>query len=320
MNSGFIIYNTDERISGKFVRLSQFSGNIHNINWLGAFTIKEIDNMISSINDCTLLNNGLKMPWLGFGVFQINDGQEVERAVRSALEIGYRSIDTATIYENERGVGKAIQESGIPREDIFLTTKVWNEDQRKKRAIEAFEESLKRLGTEYVDLYLVHWPVKDCYQETWQVMEKIYQSGRAKAIGVSKFLVHHLKDILLDSQIIPAVNQIEFHPFLIQPELLKFCQENKIQVEAWSPLMQGQIVTEPIVQRMAEKYHKTPAQITLRWDLQHQVVTIPKSTHSNRIAENAQIFDFELSQADMNVLDALDEGKRVGPDPDSFSF
>ena len=276
--------------------------------------------MISSIKDCTLLNNGLEMPWLGFGVFKINDGQEVEQAVRYALETGYRSIDTAAVYGNERGVGKAVRESGILREDIFLTTKVWNDDQREKRALAAFEESLKRLGTEYVDLYLVHWPVKACFQETWQVMEEIYQSGRAKAIGVSNFLEHHIEDILCDSQIVPAVNQIEFHPFLVQPELLKFCQEHKIQVEAWSPLMQGQIVNEPTVQRMAEKYNKTPAQIALRWNLQHKVVTIPKSIHSNRIIENAQVFDFELSQADMNELDALDEGKRVGPDPDNFNF
>jgi diketogulonate reductase-like aldo/keto reductase len=276
--------------------------------------------MISSITDCTLLNNGLEMPWLGFGVFRISDGQEVEQAVRYALEIGYRSIDTASVYGNERGVGKAIRESGIPREDVFLTTKVWNEDQRGKRTLAAFEESLKHLETEYVDLYLVHWPVKGCYQETWQVMERIYQSGRAKAIGVSNFLVHHLEDILRDSQIVPSVNQVEFHPFLVQPELLRFCQSHKIQVEAWSPLMQGQIITEQAVQKLAEKYHRTPAQITLRWDLQHEVVTIPKSTHSNRIAENAQIFDFELSQEDMNVLDALDQGKRVGPDPDNFDF
>ena len=276
--------------------------------------------MISSIKDCTLLNNGLKMPWLGFGVFQINDGQEVEDAVRYALEIGYRSIDTATVYGNERGVGKAIRESGIPREDIFLTTKVWNDDQRGKRTLAAFEESLKRLETEYVDLYLVHWPVKGCYQETWKVMEKIYQSGRAKAIGVSNFLVHHLENILRDSQIVPSVNQVEFHPFLVQTELLRFCQRHKIQVEAWSPLMQGQIVTEQAVEKLAEKYHKTPAQIALRWDLQHEVVTIPKSTHPSRIAENAQIFDFELSTADMNVLDALYEGKRVGPDPHNFNF
>lgn len=276
--------------------------------------------MISSIEDYTVLNNGLKLPWLGFGVYQINDGQEVEDAVKYALEIGYRSIDTATIYKNERGVGTAIRECGIPREEIFLTTKVWNDDQREKRTLAAFEESLERLGTEYVDLYLVHWPVKGCYQETWKVMEKIYQSGRAKAIGVSNFLVHHLEDILPDSQVVPSVNQVEFHPFLVQPELIKFCQSHQIQLEAWSPLMQGQIFTEPTVQKLAEKYHKTIAQIVLRWDLQHEVVTIPKSANPARIAENSQIFDFELSQEDMHVLDALDECKRVGPDPDTFKF
>jgi len=276
--------------------------------------------MIGNKNDCTLLNNGLKMPWLGFGVFQINDGREVERAVMSALEIGYRSIDTAAIYGNERGVGKAIRESGIPREEIFLTTKLWNEDQRGKRTLAAFEESLKRLETEYVDLYLVHWPVKDCYQESWQAMEEIYQSGRAKAIGVSNFLIHHLKDILRDSQTVPAVNQVEFHPFLVQPDLLRFCKSHRIQIEAWSPLMRGQITAEQAVQKLAEKYQKTTAQIVLRWDLHHEVVTIPKSTHANRITENSQIFDFELSQADMNMLDALDEGKRIGPDPDNFNF
>jgi len=276
--------------------------------------------MISSIKDCTQLNNGLKMPWLGFGVLQINDGQEVRQAVRDALEIGYRSIYTATVYGNERGVGKAIRESGIPREDIFLTTKVWNDAQREKRTLAAFEESLKRLGTEYVDLYLVHWPVKGCYQETWQVMEEIYQSGRAKAIGVSNFMIHHLEDLLSDNQILPAVNQIEFHPLLVQPELLKFCHERKIQVEAWSPLMQGQIITESTVQRLAEKHYKTPAQVALRWDLEHEVVTIPKSIHANRIAENADIFDFVLSEADMKALDALDVGRRTGPDPANFNF
>lgn len=276
--------------------------------------------MILSIKDCAVLNNGLEMPWLGFGVFKMSDGQEVEQAIRYALEAGYRSIDTATVYRNERGVGKAIRDSGIPREDIFLTTKVWNSDQREKRTLAAFEESLERLGTDYVDLYLVHWPVKECYQETWKVMDEIYQSGRAKAIGVSNFMIHHLEDLFSNSQVVPAVNQIEFHPLLVQPELLKFCQEHQIQVEAWSPLMQGQIITEPTVQRLTEKYHKTPAQIALRWNLQHEVVTIPKSSNPNRIIENAQIFDFELSQKDMNVLDALDQGKRVGPDPDNFNF
>jgi diketogulonate reductase-like aldo/keto reductase len=276
--------------------------------------------MISSIKDCTILNNGIKMPWLGLGVFNIEDGREMEDIVSYAFEIGYRSIDTASFYKNERGVGKAIRGSGIPRDEIFLTTKIWNDDQRGKRTLAAFDESLDRLGTDYVDLYLAHWPVPGCYLETWQVMEEIYQSGRAKAIGVSNFLVHHLEDILNNSRVVPSVNQVEFHPFLVQPELLRFCQSQNIQVEAWSPLMYGQIISVQIVQELAEKYDKTPAQIALRWDLQHEVVTIPKSSKLIRIFENAQIFDFELSQADMNALDALDEGKRIGPDPADFDF
>ncbi|MBN1482886.1 aldo/keto reductase [candidate division KSB1 bacterium] len=275
---------------------------------------------IQSIKDCTILNNGLKMPWLGFGVFQITDGQNVDHAVRAALDIGYRSIDTAAVYGNEHGVGKAIRESGISREDIFLTTKVWNADQREKRTLAAFEESLDRLQTDYVDLYLIHWPVKDYYLETWQVMHDIYQSGRAKAIGVSNFLVHHLKDILSESQIVPTVNQVEFHPYLVQPELVKFCKTHSIQFEAWSPLMQGQIVDVESAQKLAAKYQKTPAQIVLRWNLQHEVVTIPKSSRPERIAENAQIFDFELSPEDMELLNALNQGKHFGPDPANFNF
>ena len=276
--------------------------------------------MISSIKDCTVLNNGLEMPWLGLGVFQVNDGREVEQEVINALETGYRSIDTAAAYNNERGVGTAIRESGIPRADIFITTKVWNGDQRKKRTQAAFEESLERLQTDYLDLYLVHWPVKGFYQETWQAMQEIYQSGRAKAIGVSNFMIHHLEDILGDGQIVPAVNQVEFHPYLVQPDLLKFCQSHQIQLEAWAPIVKGEIVNEPVAQKLAEKYNKTPAQIALRWDLQHDVVTIPKSIRPHRIAENADIFDFELSEAEIKALDALDEGRRTGPDPYNFNF
>lgn len=276
--------------------------------------------MIHSIDDCTFLNNGLKMPWLGFGVYQITEGNEVEEAIKYALEVGNRSIDTASVYGNEVGVGKAIQESGVAREDIFLTTKVWNTDQRNRRTLDAFEESLERLQTDYVDLYLVHWPVAGFYKDTWKALEKIYESGRAKAIGVSNFLVPHLEDILSDCKVVPAVNQIEFHPYLVQPRLLQFCKIHQIQVEAWSPLMQGHITGVDLINDIAKKYNKTAAQIILRWDLQHGVVTIPKSVHTNRIAENMQLFDFELSTEDMNALDDLDKGKRFGPDPADFNF
>lgn len=276
--------------------------------------------MIRHIKDCTVLNNGLEMPWLGFGVFQVDEGEEVEQAVRHALETGYRSIDTAAVYKNERGVGKAIRESGVPREDIFLTTKVWNSDQREQRTLAAFEESLERLQTDYVDLYLVHWPVAGCYQETWQVMQEIYENGSTKAIGVSNFMIHHLQDILADGQMVPAVNQVEFHPYLVQPDLLKFCQSYQIQLEAWAPIVKGEIVNEPLAQKIAEKYGKTPVQVALRWDLQHEVVTIPKSITPHRIAENADIFDFELSETEMKGLDALDKGYRTGPDPNNFNF
>lgn len=276
--------------------------------------------MIDSMNDCTTLNNGVKMPWLGFGVFKVPEGEVVETAIGKALEAGYRSLDTAAIYGNERGVGNAMAASGIPRGDIFLTTKVWNDDQRGGRVMEAFEESLRLLGTDYVDLYLVHWPVKGRYKDTWKVLEEIYRSGRARAIGVSNFLVHHLEDLLAGAEVVPAVNQVEFHPKLVQPHLLKFCREHGIQLEAWSPLMQGQIVGDPVVQQLAGKYGRTPAQIVLRWDLQHRVVTIPKSIRAERIAENAGIFDFELSPEDMAALDALDEDRRVGSHPDHFTF
>ena len=206
-------------------------------------------------------------------------------------------------------MGQAIRESGLPREDIFVTTKVWNSDLRAVRVMRAFDESIERLGTDYVDLYLIHWPVKGHYREAWQVLEEIYKNGRVKAIGVSNFQIHHLEDILENGSIVPAVNQIEYHPLLVQPELVDFCQKNNIVVEAWSPLMQGQIVSVPVVQKLAEKYAKTPAQIALRWNLQHNVITIPNQQKPHRIAENADIFDFELSEADMKMLDALDEGK-----------
>lgn len=276
--------------------------------------------MIKSITDCAILNNGDKMPWLGFGVFKVDDGPEVEGAVKAALSTGYRSIDTATVYENERGVGKAIRESGVSREDIFLTTKVWNSDQRKGRPLAAFEESLDRLGVEYVDLYLVHWPVEGFYQDTWGGMEEIYHSGRAKAIGVSNFMIPHLERILADFEVVPAVNQVEFHPYLFQGDLLEYCRDHQIQLEAWSPLMKGRVIDDPTLLSIAEKHGKTPAQVSLRWVLQHQVIAIPKSVHPNRIAENAGVFDFSLAEEEMEALDELGADGRVGPDPFNFDF
>ncbi|MGE5598629.1 MAG: aldo/keto reductase [Bacteroidota bacterium] len=275
---------------------------------------------MTNITDCATLNNGLRMPWLGLGVFRSGEGEEVERAVGWALEAGYRSIDTAAIYRNERGVGKAVRASGIPREEIFITTKVWNDDLRAGATRQAFQESLDRLGLDYIDLYLIHWPVKGRYHEAWKVMEEIYRSGRARAVGVSNFLLHHLQDLLEHTALVPAVNQIEFHPLLVQPELLRFCRAAGIQVEAWSPLMQGHALDVPEIRRLAEKYGRTPAQIVLRWDLQHEVVTIPKSVHRERIHENARIFDFELTEEDMLLLDGLDAGRRFGSDPDHFNF
>lgn len=240
--------------------------------------------------------------------------------MRTALEIGYRHIDTAAFYENEEGVGQAIRESGIPREQVFVTTKVWNTDQGYETTLKAFDASLKKLGFDYVDLYLVHWPVKGKYKETYKALEKLYKDGYVRAIGVSNFQIHHLQDVLADCEIKPMVNQVEYHPRLTQKELLTFCRENGIQLEAWSPLMRGEILTEPTIVEIGKKYGKTPAQVVLRWDLQHGVVTIPKSVTPARIKENADIFDFSLTDEEMKQIDALNLNKRVGPDPDNFNF
>ncbi|MGA8944273.1 MAG: aldo/keto reductase [Thermoactinomyces sp.] len=276
--------------------------------------------MVKSIENKTVLANGTEMPWLGLGVWKARVGGEVENAVKAALETGYRSIDTAAVYRNEEGVGKALAETEVPREELFVTTKVWNDDQGYETTLKAFEESRKKLGLDYIDLYLIHWPVKGKYKETWKAMEKLYKEGLVKVIGVSNFQIHHLKDLLSDAEIRPMVNQVEFHPYLTQKELLAFCKEEQIQMEAWSPLMQGQFVQVALLKELAEKYGKTPAQIILRWDLQHGVVTIPKSVNEHRIRENADLFDFELSQEDMDRIDALNKNHRFGPDPDNFNF
>jgi len=274
--------------------------------------------MSENIRDCTILSNGVKMPWLGFGVYTLEEGEQVEKAVKNALNTGYRSIDTASIYGNERGVGRAIRDSGISREDIFITTKLWNSDQGFDNTLKAFEESLKRLDTDYIDLYLIHWPGTNLYIETWKAFERIYQYGKTHAIGVSNFQIHHLQNLMNNCDIYPMINQVEFHPFLFQPELFRFCIDNNIQLEAWAPLTRGYQLGNDTIRNIGEKYNKSPAQIILRWDIQHAVVTIPKSEQTEHIVENVDIFDFELTEEDMEKLDSLDEGKRFGPDPDSF--
>ncbi|MDO8951844.1 MAG: aldo/keto reductase [Draconibacterium sp.] len=266
------------------------------------------------------LNNGVEMPWFGLGVFLSKEGSEVENAVKTALANGYISIDTAAIYQNERGVGKAIKESGVPREDIFLTSKVWNTDQGYKTTLAAFDKSLEKLQTDYLDLYLIHWPKGKRSVETWKALEEIYEKGRVKAIGISNFLVHHLEEFLPECKITPAVNQVEFHPELIQPDLLAYCQKRGIQLEAWSPIMKGRVNEVPLMQELAAKYGKTPVHVVLRWDIQKGVVTIPKSVTPERIISNADIFDFELSEEDMAKIDKLDKNGRIGFHPDSIPF
>jgi diketogulonate reductase-like aldo/keto reductase len=260
------------------------------------------------------------MPWFGLGVFKMEEGAEVEQAVRAALDVGYRSIDTAAVYGNEVGVGKGIRQSGLPREEIFVTTKVWNTDQGYDTTLKAFDESRKRLQLDYLDLYLIHWPAaaKGLFKETWQALEKLYEDGLVRAIGVSNFQPHHLQDLLATCQVVPMVNQVELHPFLTQAEVRAYCAENQIQVEAWSPLMQGQALAHPTVVEIGQKYAKSTAQVLIRWDLQHAIVTIPKSIRPQRILENSQVFDFELSGEDMALLDGLNQNRRVGPDPDRF--
>ncbi len=275
---------------------------------------------ISDIQGTVELKNGVPMPYFGLGVFQVRDGEEVKQTVRYALSAGYKHIDTASLYRNERGIGQAIKESGIPRKNIFVTSKVWNSDQGYTNTLRAFDVSMKLLDFEYLDLYLIHWPVKGKYIETWEALEQLYSEGRVRAIGVSNFLSYHLEDILAHCKVVPMVNQMEFHPRLVQQELIDFCHNHTIQYEAWSPLMQGNIFNIKELHPLVEKYKKDIAQIVLRWNLQKGVVTIPKSIRRERIISNAQIFDFEIKPKDTQAIDRLDKNERVGADPNNFNF
>ncbi|MCL6731986.1 aldo/keto reductase [Streptomyces neyagawaensis] len=262
------------------------------------------------------------MPQLGFGVWQVPD-DEAEQAVGTALEAGYRSIDTAAIYGNERGTGKALAASGVPRKDLFVTTKLWNSDQGYDATLRAFDESLDKLGLEYVDLYLIHWPVpaRGTYIDTYKAFEKLYADGRTRAIGVSNFLPEHLETLIEATDVIPAVNQIELHPHLQQRASREYHAEQGIATEAWSPLGQGKGLLEvPAIIAIAQKHGRTPAQIVLRWHLQLGNVVIPKSVTPSRIKENIEVFDFSLDTEDIAAISALNEDRRIGPDPATFDM
>ncbi|MCL2405949.1 MAG: aldo/keto reductase [Defluviitaleaceae bacterium] len=273
------------------------------------------------------LNNGIQMPMLGFGVYQLEDSAECISTIKLALAAGYRSIDTASIYRNEVPVGKALKESGIPRADIFLTTKVWNDAQKAGNEMAALDKSLAALDTEYVDLYLIHWPCKGHYQDSWLNMERIYKSGKARAVGVSNFHTHHLDDIKKTWSVVPAVNQFEMHPRLAQQPLIAYCKAQGIVPQSWGPLggsksgdfREGLLQNETLT-TIAAKYNKTTAQIILRWNIELGVIAIPKSTNPTRIRENIDIFDFELTQDEVLAISALNKDERLGPDPDSYPF
>ena len=265
------------------------------------------------------LNNGLTMPQLGLGVWQVDNGQEAINAIHWALDAGYRHIDTARIYQNEEAVGKAIATANVPREDIWLTTKIWNDDIRAGRTTAALDESLARLGVEYVDLLLLHWPV-DGYVPAWKELERAVADGKVRTIGLSNFMEPHLNDILEIATVKPAVNQIEFHPYLAQHDAINVCDANDIAITAWSPLMQGNFKFEPLFEEIAAAYGKTPAQVVLRWCLQNDIIVIPKSSNKDRIEQNADLFDFELSEPHMIAIDELERGQHYGPDPMNFDF
>ncbi|WP_035532711.1 aldo/keto reductase [Halobacillus kuroshimensis] len=267
-----------------------------------------------------VLSNGVKIPRVGLGVYKMEDGEEVKQAVQSAVDLGYRHIDTASFYGNEAGVGEGIKACGVPRDELFITTKVWNDEQGYEETLEAFNRSLDKLGVETLDLYLIHWPVLGKFKDTWKALEKLYHEGRVRAIGVCNFMEHHLDELMMDAEVTPMVNQVEFHPALYQEALADYCYQKGIQLEAWAPLARGRYFDAAILKQLAENYQKTPAQVILRWHLQHDVVVIPKSSNPDRQKENFDVFDFDLKSDEMLRIDELHSGDRIGKHPDEFDY
>jgi len=271
--------------------------------------------MIDSLKGTYKLNDGKQIPGIGLGVFRVEDGQEIYDNVREALDIGYRHIDTAALYHNEAGVGKAIRESGVPREDVFLTTKLWPLD--FERTQDAFDESFKKLGTEYIDLYLLHWPGvnEDLRYRAWDTLLELREKGLIKSAGVSNFMAHHLEHMIEKTGVVPVNNQIELHPWHQQREVCRYCRANNITITAWGPIFHGHLAEEPLMTELGEKYGKSPAQVTLRWHIQNGIIIIPKSSKKERLIENTELFDFEIQPDDMERINALDGKKQLGFDP-----
>jgi methylglyoxal/glyoxal reductase len=267
--------------------------------------------MLLTLDSRAVLNNGVEIPRLGIGVYQSPPGKTTERAVQYALKIGYRLIDTAQLYGNEEDVGRALRRSGVNRDDVFVTTKVWNNDQGYESTMQACNKSLKRLGLSYLDLYLIHWPVPGMSEETCKAMVSLLREQKTRAIGVSNYDIDDLSQLMKSSDVLPAVDQVEFHPFLYQEKLLRFCEKNRIQMEAYSPLTRGMRINHPTIVTVANKYRKKPAQVLIRWSLQHGLVVIPKSVHEERILENGKVFDFQLELEDMEHLNSLNENLRT---------
>ena len=264
------------------------------------------------------LNDGREMPVLGLGVYKATEDEELKQAISSAVSWGYRLIDTASFYKNEEGVGKGIQALDIPREDLFVTTKIWNTAQRIGDIEDSFNRSLERLGLDYVDLYLIHWPVPGCFGNTWKAMEKLREEGKVKSIGVSNFSIQDLELLKTVSDVVPAVNQVEFHPFFNHPELKAYCQENGIALQAYAPLARGAYLNSPLMIEIGKNHQKSPAQVGLRWLVQQGIGVIPKSVHEERLAENSQIFDFVLSDEEMAAITAMDVQQRVAGIPEDM--